>query len=162
MKLNKKGFTLIELLAVVVIMLAISVMAVSSISAAIKRNAKKQDEAKQKVLATYGELYYQKYKNSLSISGSGCIYVDSLSEYTSEDNSSGEQEEETEEDIEENNMEQIQMINSFKRKTFENIEKFQWLRRFWIFISDRYFIFFKNKIRNLLLNIEKNLKEKEN
>ena len=85
MKLNKKGFTLIELLAVVVIMLAISVMAVSSISAAIKRNAKKQDEAKQKVLATYGELYYQKYKNSLSISGSGCIYVDSLSEYTSEE-----------------------------------------------------------------------------
>ena len=44
MKLNdKKGFTLIELLAVVVIMLAISVMAVSSISAAIKRNDKKQD-----------------------------------------------------------------------------------------------------------------------
>ena len=42
MKLNKKGFTLIELLAVVVIMLAISVMAVSSISAAVERNKKKQ------------------------------------------------------------------------------------------------------------------------
>ena len=34
-KLNKKGFTLVELLAVVVILLAISVIAVSSISAAI-------------------------------------------------------------------------------------------------------------------------------
>ena len=38
MKLNKKGFTLIDLLAVVVILLAISVMAISSISAAIERN----------------------------------------------------------------------------------------------------------------------------
>ena len=37
-----KGFTLIELLAVVVIMLAISVMAISSISAAIERNKAKQ------------------------------------------------------------------------------------------------------------------------
>lgn len=64
MKLNKKGFTLIELLAVVVVMLAISVMAVSSISAAIKRNNKKQDETKIKVLESYAELYAEKYKNS--------------------------------------------------------------------------------------------------
>ena len=42
-KLNKKGFTLIELLATVVIMLAISVIAVSSISSAIDRNKAKQD-----------------------------------------------------------------------------------------------------------------------
>jgi prepilin-type N-terminal cleavage/methylation domain-containing protein len=76
MKLNKKGFTLIELLAVVVIMLAISVMAVSSISASIKRNNKKQDETKKKVLISYGELYYQKYKNRLS--SSPCISIDTL------------------------------------------------------------------------------------
>ncbi len=63
MKNNKKGFTLVELLAVVVIMLAISVMAVSSISAAIKRNNQKQDETKQKVLESYAELFDQKYKN---------------------------------------------------------------------------------------------------
>ena len=104
----------------------------------------------------------EKYKDQSDTDSEDDSVRDTESEYTSEDNSSGEQEEETEEDIEENNMEQIHMINSFKRKTFENIEKFQWLRRFWIFISDRYFIFFKNKIRNLLLNIEKNLKEKEN
>ena len=71
MKLNKKGFTLIELLAVVVIMLAISVMAVSSISASIKRNNKKQDETKIKVLISYAELYYQKHKGGLGTEG--CI-----------------------------------------------------------------------------------------
>ena len=76
MKLNKTGFTLIELLAVVVIMLAISVMAVSSISAAIKRNNKKQDDTKKSVLVSYGELYYQKHKGSMS--DSGCIGLDKL------------------------------------------------------------------------------------
>lgn len=76
MKLNKKGFTLIELLAVVVIMLAISVMAVSSISAAIERNKKKQDNAKKKVIESYAELYYQEHKNSLS--GKTCISLDKL------------------------------------------------------------------------------------
>ena len=57
MKNNKKGFTLVELLAVVVLLLAISVMAVSSISAAIERNKNKQNEAKKKMLANYAELY---------------------------------------------------------------------------------------------------------
>ena len=79
MKLNdKSGFTLIELLAVVVIMLAISVMAVSSISAAIKRNNKKQDDTKKSVLVSYGELYYQKYKGTNTMSSSGCISLDKL------------------------------------------------------------------------------------
>lgn len=77
MKINKKGFTLIELLAVVVIMLAISVMAVSSISASIKRNNLKQDKAKEEVLISYAELYYQKYKSNYSY-GSGSICVDKL------------------------------------------------------------------------------------
>lgn len=65
MKLNKKGFTLIELLAVVVIMLAISVMAVSSISAAIERNKKKQNISKIRVIESYAELYYNDHKNIL-------------------------------------------------------------------------------------------------
>ena len=65
MKNNRKGFTLIELLAVVVIMLAISVMAVSSISAAVERNKKKQDNAKIKVIESYAEVYYNDHKNSL-------------------------------------------------------------------------------------------------
>lgn len=66
MKMNNKGFTLIELLAVVVIMLAISVMAVSSISSAIERNKKKQTAAKIKVIESSAEVYYNEHKNVLS------------------------------------------------------------------------------------------------
>ena len=65
MKLNKKGFTLVELLAVVVILLAISVIAVSSISAAIERNKVKQDDAKKEIIISYAELYYEEHKNSV-------------------------------------------------------------------------------------------------
>lgn len=68
-KLNKKGFTLIELLAVVVILLAISVIAVSSISAAIERNKVKQNEAKKEILISYAKLYYDQYKNTMGNSG---------------------------------------------------------------------------------------------
>lgn len=66
MKLNKKGFTLIELLAVVVILLAISVIAVSSITAAIERNKKKQNDAKIEVILSYAKLHYEANKNSMS------------------------------------------------------------------------------------------------
>ena len=59
MKLNKKGFTLIELLAVVVILLAISVMAISSINAAVERNKAKQDNAKKEVIVSYAKIYYE-------------------------------------------------------------------------------------------------------
>ena len=86
---------------------------------------------------------------------------DTESDYSYEDNNSGEQGEESDEDVEDNNMEQIHLINSFKRRIFENIEKYQWMRRFWKFISDRFFIILRNKIRNLLLNMDKNLKEKK-
>ena len=66
MKLNKKGFTLVELLAVVVILLAISVIAVSSISAAIERNKAKQNEAKKEIIISYAKLYYEEHKNNES------------------------------------------------------------------------------------------------
>ena len=75
---------------------------------------------------------------------------DTESDYSYEDNNSGEQGEESDEDVEDNNMEQIHLINSFKRRIFENIEKYQWMRRFWKFISDRFFIILRNKFRNLL------------
>jgi len=77
MKLNKKGFTLIELLAVVVILLAISTMAISSISAAMERNKVKQNETKKAIIVSYGKLYYDEHKNSMA--SSGCIPVSSLS-----------------------------------------------------------------------------------
>lgn len=76
MKLNKKGFTLIELLGVVVIMLMISVLAVSSISSAIERNKAKQDAAKIDLIISYAKLYYDEHKNTVSISK--CIDMDDL------------------------------------------------------------------------------------
>lgn len=75
-KLNRKGFTLIELLAAVVIMLAISVIAVSSISSAIDRNKVKQDDAKKEVIISEAKLYYNTHRNTLGTSG--CIPVSAL------------------------------------------------------------------------------------
>lgn len=65
-RINNKGFTLIELLAVVVILLAISMIAISSISAAIERNKANQNDTKKKLFVSYGELYYEEHKNSLA------------------------------------------------------------------------------------------------
>lgn len=75
MKLNKKGFTLVELLAVVVILLAISVVAVSSISSAIERNKEKQNESKEEIILSYAKLYYDSHKNSET---DGCIDLNLL------------------------------------------------------------------------------------
>ncbi len=76
MKLNNKGFTLIELLAVIIILLAITVIAISSISAAIERNKVKQDNAKKNVIESYAEIYYNDHKNRFGTTG--CIPVSSL------------------------------------------------------------------------------------
>lgn len=76
MKLNKKGFTLVELLAVVVILLAISVIAVSSISAAIERNKEKQNNAKIDIIISYAKLYYDENKNKYG--SNVCIDIDDL------------------------------------------------------------------------------------
>ena len=78
MKLNKKGFTLIELLAVVVLLLAISVVAVSSISAAIERNKNKQNDTKKSIIVSYAELYYNEHKNSYSSLSDFCVDVQTL------------------------------------------------------------------------------------
>lgn len=76
MKLNKKGFTLIELLGVIVILLSISVIAITSISSAIERNKVKQNEAKKSVIVSYAKLYYEEHKNSLNNQGEYiCISV---------------------------------------------------------------------------------------
>ena len=76
MELNKKGFTLIELLAVVVILLAISVIAISSISAAIERNKAKQNDVKKELIVSYAKLYYDENKNNLA--SDGCIMISEL------------------------------------------------------------------------------------
>lgn len=80
MKLNKKGFTLIELLAVIVILLAISTIAISSISSAIERNKQKTNNAKKKVLVSYGELYFEENINNYTTTKK-CVNIEYLSEY---------------------------------------------------------------------------------
>ena len=80
MKLNKKGFTLIELLAVIVILLAISTIAISSISSAIERNKQKTNNAKKKVLESYGELYFEENINDYTTTNK-CVDIGTLSEY---------------------------------------------------------------------------------
>ena len=80
MKLNKKGFTLIELLAVIVILLAISTIAISSISSAIERNKQKTNNAKKEVLVSYGELYFEENINDYTTTEK-CVNIGTLSQY---------------------------------------------------------------------------------
>lgn len=80
-KINNKGFTLIELLAVIVILLAISMIAISSISAAIERNKVKQNETKKELFVSYGELYYEEHKNKFNNNDNNnctCFSIDLL------------------------------------------------------------------------------------
>ena len=75
-KMNKKGFTLVELLAVVVILLAISVIAVSSISAAMERQNQKKDEATKKIIISYAKDYFDTHKNT--VDNNPCVNVSKL------------------------------------------------------------------------------------
>lgn len=77
-KLNKKGFTLVELLAVVVILLAISVIAITSISAAIERQKTKQEDATKALIVSQAKLYFDKYKNT--VGSNPCVNVIDLIE----------------------------------------------------------------------------------
>ena len=63
MKLNNKGFTLVELLAVLVILIAISSIAIPTISSSMDRNKKKQFNAKVKLVENAAELYVTDNKN---------------------------------------------------------------------------------------------------
>ena len=82
-KNNNKGFTLIELLAVVVILLAISVIAISSIGAAIERNKIKQNATKIAIIESTAKLYYDEHKNSLDNGDRITMY--DLTSYLDED-----------------------------------------------------------------------------
>lgn len=86
MKLNKKGFTLVELLAVIVILLAISIIAIPSISSAIERSKNKTLERKKDVIESYAEIYYDKYMKNTD-KNSFCVNVSELDLDDSETNS---------------------------------------------------------------------------
>ena len=76
-RLNNKGFTLVELLATVVILLAISTVAITSISASMDRQNAKKDEATKKIIISYGRLYLEERVN-VTYSGNPCVSVKTL------------------------------------------------------------------------------------
>ena len=66
MKLNNKGFTLVELLAVLVILIAISSIAIPTISSSLDRSKKKQYDSKVKLVVNAAELYVSDHRNNIT------------------------------------------------------------------------------------------------
>lgn len=73
---NRKGFTLIELLAVIVLLVAISAIAIPNITASIERSKNRQMQAKERVIIEAAKLYYEEHKNSLSSFIDGGCYIE--------------------------------------------------------------------------------------
>ena len=65
MKLNNKGFTLVELLAVLVILIAISSIAIPTISSSLDRSKNKQTKAKEELIKNAAELYVTDHRNQI-------------------------------------------------------------------------------------------------
>ena len=83
MKLNNKGFTLVELLAVIVILLAISMIAIPNITASLEKNKNRLSDSQKKIIVSSVELFISENKNSLGyysnfMSGSCCLSTNTL------------------------------------------------------------------------------------
>ena len=83
MRINNKGFTLVELLAVIVILLAISVIAIPNITASLERNKNKMSESQKKLIASSAELYISENKNTITyyssfVEGTCCLSINTL------------------------------------------------------------------------------------
>lgn len=63
--LNNKGFTLVEVLAVLVILVAITVIAIPTITSSMERTKEKQNDAKKEMLASYAEEYVEDHRNEI-------------------------------------------------------------------------------------------------
>ena len=74
-KLNKKGFTLVELLAVLVILIAITSIAIPTINSALERSKNKQNEQRKRIIESAAELYVSEHKNTFNKT---CIKVETL------------------------------------------------------------------------------------
>lgn len=59
--LNNKGFTLVELLAVVTILVAFSLVAITNTSASLKRNTRQKEDSQKKLLITAAKVYFSNY-----------------------------------------------------------------------------------------------------
>lgn len=68
-KLNRKGFTLIELMVVIAILVVIMGIALPNITSSIERSKQKQLEAKKQLIASAGELYFDRHKGDCDVRG---------------------------------------------------------------------------------------------
>ncbi len=64
-KMNNKGFTLIELLASLVIIIAITSIAMTTISASLERSKNRKEEAQNKLYASAAKLYISDHRASI-------------------------------------------------------------------------------------------------
>lgn len=58
MKMNNKGFTLVELLAVITILLSLSIVVVTNVSASLKRNEEQELETQKKIAINAAKIYF--------------------------------------------------------------------------------------------------------
>ena len=59
-------------------------------------------------------------------------------------------------------IEQLDIVNTIKNNIFIRVEQFQWWRRLWKFLFEKYILNLKYKIRQIFIKIDKNIKKKEN
>ena len=84
------------------------------------------------------------------------------SDYDDDDDIEKKIEEDAKEEEDLSYIEQIDILNSLKKKIFLNVEKFQLWRRFWKFLFGKYILKLKYKIRHIFMKIDKSINKKEN
>ena len=57
-------------------------------------------------------------------------------------------------------IEQLDIVNTIKNNIFIRVEQFQWWRRLWKFLFEKYILNLKYKIRQIFIKIDKNIKKK--
>ena len=71
--MNNKGFTLVELLAVILVLIGVSLIAVSSISSSLGRREEKELAEQKELAINAAKIYF-----SLSDNGAECVTVETL------------------------------------------------------------------------------------
>ena len=59
-------------------------------------------------------------------------------------------------------IEQLDIVNTIKNNIFIRVEQFQWWRRLWKFLFEKYILNLKYKIRQIFIKIDNNIKKNEN
>ena len=59
-------------------------------------------------------------------------------------------------------IEQLDIVNTIKNNIFIRVEQFQWWRRLWKFLFEKYILNLKYKIRQIFIKIDRNIKKNEN